>query len=325
MSDLLLSVVVPVYNSQDTLKRCLDSILGQKHEDIEVIIVDDGSTDDSRKICEYYKENDNRIIYKYKKNEGPGIARKFGIELSRGAYITFVDSDDYVDSNIYKVMIEEIVNTNADIVQCGYKKIFDSNDYVETFKLVESTIEGSNECAEFFAKQENVTNYMWNKVYRKYIFKGVVFPPLYASEDRCVLTQLYSNAKKAINISQSYYNYVMTPDSLCRKPITNKRKLDKIEAARFIINFYKDRHPDLVIYGVDIMCSYSSNLYIQMKNSTITDREKTLEYICYTFDKYYPKLKAYNQKIGSLRHRIFLKLFHFSKSTATMIYYTFYR
>ena len=115
--DILISIIIPVYNAEEFLTQCLDSICGQTYKNIEVILIDDGSTDGTKKICMNYLEKDNRIRYLYKKNEGPGIARNKGLEMANGQYIMFVDSDDYFYSpDNVDIIIRRIRKNQADLI-----------------------------------------------------------------------------------------------------------------------------------------------------------------------------------------------------------------
>ena len=112
----LISIVIPVYNVEKYLKQCLDSIINQTYTNLEIILVDDGSTDNSGTICDYYSKIDKRIRVIHKKNEGQSIARNIGIKVSNGKYIGFLDSDDWVEQDMYRFLIENIEKYNADII-----------------------------------------------------------------------------------------------------------------------------------------------------------------------------------------------------------------
>lgn len=117
-----LSVIIPIYNAEKYLHRCIKSILNQTYTNIEIILVNDGSKDNSAKICEEYAKKNKNIIYVSKQNEGPGPARNKGIEIATGDFIGFVDSDDFIYKEMYFEMLREAVKNDADVVQCGYFK-----------------------------------------------------------------------------------------------------------------------------------------------------------------------------------------------------------
>ena len=116
----LISVIVPVYNVENYLPRCLDSIINQTYTNLEILLVDDGATDNSGKLCDEYAQKDNRIRVFHKENGGVSSARNMGLDNATGEYIAFVDSDDYIDKCMYEIMLNSSVQNNADIVVCGY-------------------------------------------------------------------------------------------------------------------------------------------------------------------------------------------------------------
>ena len=120
------SIIVPVYNVEDYLERCLDSIISQTFSNIEIICVDDGSTDNSGNICEEYADKEQRISVIHKENEGPAAARNDGLENIQGAYVSFVDCDDWLEPEMYTTMLQALNKEQADIIICGY-----TEDYAE--------------------------------------------------------------------------------------------------------------------------------------------------------------------------------------------------
>ena len=126
MEDLI-SVLVAVYNVEDFLGRCLDSIINQTYKNIEIIIIDDGSTDNSKKICEDFASLDSRIKLLHIKNMGLSYVRNFGIELAKGKYISFVDGDDYLENDYIETLYNNLIKYNADLSCCSYYRVFDDS------------------------------------------------------------------------------------------------------------------------------------------------------------------------------------------------------
>lgn len=118
-----LSIIVPIYNVEKYLPRCIESILNQTFREFELILINDGSTDNCKEICEKYKKIDSRIIVVNKKNGGVSSARNFGIDISRGEYIGFVDPDDFIDANMYEILFNTANSYNSDMVICDYYKV----------------------------------------------------------------------------------------------------------------------------------------------------------------------------------------------------------
>ena len=167
----ILSIIVPVYNVEIYLERCIKSILNQSFKEFELILINDGSTDKSRDICDKYSKLDTRIIVVHQKNLGVSAARNTGLDIARGKYIGFVDADDFIHYSMYKIMIDVIKNTSSDMVVCDYIKVD------ETYKESEKEIEKVD--VESFDKNEVLNKLfikgafevmLWNKVYKKSYF-----------------------------------------------------------------------------------------------------------------------------------------------------------
>ena len=118
-----ISVVVPIYNAEKYLKKCLDSIINQTYDNLEIILVNDGSTDKSLEICESVRNGDSRITIINKENKGVSTARNKGIESSNGEFIIFIDADDYLDKNMFEILVEDAIKNNIDLVMCGYRNV----------------------------------------------------------------------------------------------------------------------------------------------------------------------------------------------------------
>ena len=130
MENMLLSIIIPIYNAENFINKILDSILIRNFKDYEIILINDGSTDKSGIICDKYAKIDDRIVVLHKENGGVSSARNKGLDIAKGDYIAFVDPDDYIEPNMYKEMIQIAVSKEIDIVSCNYKKI-DLNGKIE--------------------------------------------------------------------------------------------------------------------------------------------------------------------------------------------------
>ena len=139
-----ISIVVPIYNVEKYVKKCIESLIKQTYKNIEIILVDDGSTDSSAEIIDEYANKDSRIIAIHQKNKGVSSARNTGLKAARGEYIGFVDPDDYVDCQMYEVMVNKLQASLADLVVCGYSKIWESSGKTEKFCLTDKIVSAKN-------------------------------------------------------------------------------------------------------------------------------------------------------------------------------------
>ena len=182
-----ISVIVPVYNVEQYLYKCIDSILSQSFQDFELILVNDGSIDNSARICDEYAQNDKRIRVIHKENGGVSQARNVAISLAIGEYIAFVDSDDYVLPNMYENLVSTAINTNADIVKCGFI-VFDDCGNCKESKTFNSNLTFDNrEDGAYLLTQLYFDSILykvpWNAVYASNLVKSVKFPEGLINED----------------------------------------------------------------------------------------------------------------------------------------------
>lgn len=212
MNNALVSIIVPVYNAERFLARCIESILNQSYKNIEVLLINDGSKDNSGDICEYYAKKDNRVKVIHQKNSGPSVARNVGIEQSKGEYIQFVDSDDYVDNDMTESLVREM-EENIDIVLCGFKCLL-SNNNKDVFKTniypktCLTKYEFLNQFGILF--KDFYINYIFNKLYRRDIITNynIRFDPSVGWGEDLLFNISYFNQCKMISIiDKLLYNY----------------------------------------------------------------------------------------------------------------------
>lgn len=214
-----ISVIVPVYNVEQYLERMLSSLLKQTYYNLEIILVDDGSTDNSGKICDEYKSIDKRIKVVHQKNSGVSVARNTGIELATGDYIGFVDSDDVVCESMYERLYNNMVNNNCEISVCSY----DTFDKVPQFECIEGVNMFSFEDAiKDIISDGVITNFLWNKLFKKNLFDGIKFPEGKIYEDMYVMPKLLERASKLCFDNSKLYGYFVRQNSYVNT--YNKRK-----------------------------------------------------------------------------------------------------
>lgn len=210
-----ISIIVPIYNSEDKLERCINSILSQSYKDIEIILINDGSTDESLKICEEFKNKDKRIILIDKKNAGVSAARNCGLDITTGEYIQFVDSDDYIKPNMCECLLKGICKSKADVVICGYDRT-EKNKITSKFPK-EATINKLYDFKDTFSELFNnaLFNAPWNKLYRKERIKKYFKENLSIGEDLLFNLSYFSDCDKIVMINDCLYNYdVLSQESL---------------------------------------------------------------------------------------------------------------
>lgn len=220
------SVIIPVYNTYDYLVKCIDSVLCQTLNEMEIIVINDGSTDNSLKILNQYVAN-NDIILINKNNEGQGVARNKAVDICRGKYIAFVDSDDYIESDMLEKMYEKAEINKLDITICNYKVVDEeSNEINNNINYNNSEIINSNECIRRFLIGNTIEGFSWNKLFASELFKknGIRYPERIKYEDIPTVFNLILISKRIGFINERFYYYVQRSQST-----TNQLNLKNIK------------------------------------------------------------------------------------------------
>lgn len=205
MRDGVISVVVPVYNVEPYLIECLESIINQTYRDLEIILIDDGSTDRSGDICDEYGKKDERIIVIHQSNQGSASAKNAGLRKSSGEYLAFVDSDDFLQEDAYEFMVKQLEEYCADIIQGCFRKVY-QKFYRDVNKIIEMQILDTSEFLELFTK-DWTCGLLWDKLYKRDIFKDIYFKEGHKIDDEFFTYKGVMNSKKILRVPHYIYNY----------------------------------------------------------------------------------------------------------------------
>lgn len=252
----LISVIIPVYNTEKYLKDCVNSVLNQTYKNLEIILVDDGSTDSCPQICDEYNKKDKRIIVMHKINGGLSDARNQGIEVAKGEYIAFIDSDDYIST----VFIEELHNAcelNAvDISCCNFYRKYRNNHTAAHKPTANKKFTNIEAVKDIFLANSLCEVMTWNKLYRISLFKqsNIRFPVGKLHEDVYTTYKLFYLANGIIYINEPLYFYLQRPDSIMGRKFNNKR-LDALGAL--------DETKTYIIYhNLNLLAEYQSYILL---------------------------------------------------------------
>lgn len=281
MKDLI-SIIVPVYNVEKYLDKCLKSIINQTYQNIEIIIVDDGSTDSSKKICDNYKKIDKRVKVFHIKNTGLSGARNYGIKKCSGKYISFIDSDDYIEKDMIEILYKNIKCEKADLSCCSFYEVF-KNKIEKKNKKIEYFVMNSTEAIEKSFLDEGLSVYTWNKLYNKKLFKNIEFPLHKKSQDRFIMYQVFNEAEKIVYESTCKYYYIQRKDSAANNLVNINT--DSIEASFNSIDYLKDnkRLQSLAIkdYLLTKLRCYKKKVYYKKKDDIKLRKELIEEFSKY--------------------------------------------
>lgn len=264
-----ISVIIPIYNVQRYLKESIESVLTQTYSDLQIILIDDGSTDQSGAICDEFARKDDRIIVVHQKNGGAANAKNTGLRLATGKYLAFLDSDDYLENDAYAFMINQIKKYQADIVQCCFRKIFTNKaeDRV-TFKQ-ETEMDATSYLSRF--TKEWTCGLLWDKLYLRELFDGIFFEEGHKIDDEFFTYQGVMNAKKIVRVPKIIYNYrqrlsgVMLSESSQQKIVMDELEYLSIRRKNVVRKF-----PEL---KKDFDEHYLNKLLILSKNFYISEEE----------------------------------------------------
>lgn len=237
MSENKISVIIPVYNTERYLDKCIESVVNQTYKNLEIILVDDGSTDKSGIICDNWKEKDERIIVIHKENGGVSSARNIGLKYVTGNYIAWLDSDDWIESDMYGIMMEAICKNTSDVVVCDYTK--DSNKVDSQQKIKYKNYNRKKATEEVL--KGGLTSFLWDKLYRAELFHNISFQGV-VCEDLLANSKIFLEADTVTLINHIGYHYIERSNSLTHD---NKAMLGAITAAVNIKNNIENVYPEL--------------------------------------------------------------------------------
>lgn len=241
-NNILVSVVVPVYNVEKYLSRCVDSILRQTYNNLQIILVDDGSNDKSAVICNEYAKKDTRILVIHKNNGGLSDARNVGIDNAKGDYICFIDSDDFMRETYVEDLLNAILKYNADIAVCLFEKGNSDkfNDVIGGNQQNEIVLNNIDALNKLYDEVLNVNMVVaWNKLYSKNLFYKIRFPVGKIHEDEFTTPKLLFESDKIVVIDKKDYYYFQSPNSIMRSEFNIKR-FDALLALENRMDFFKE-------------------------------------------------------------------------------------
>lgn len=245
---MIISVIVPVYNVEDYLGKCISSILNQTLKNIEVILVNDGSKDKSGYICEEYKKKDDRIVVIHKENGGLSSARNAGLEIATGELVGFVDSDDWIEPDYFEILYDGIEKLNADISVMHLSNIM-SYEKIEFLSNKKKgwTLLNRHDALERFFSDDFIGYSACNKLYRKSLFEGIRYPEGVLMEDKATTYKLIHKANSIIVNSSKKYHYYLRTDGIMQSEF-HKKKFDLLQVHLEQIEFVDRNYPEF--YGL---------------------------------------------------------------------------
>lgn len=284
----LISIIVPVYKVEKYVSKCIESLIHQTYKNIEIILVDDGSSDNSGIICDDFSKNDSRITVIHKENGGVSSARNKGLSEAKGEYVCFVDGDDYVLADYIADMLNVAIKTSADIVTCNYYNVWSDKKQKEQLPL-------KLPMGDFIVKsgKDSLSDMLYGKtcyasscckLYKKHIFDDISFPPLRMGEDSFTVYQCLLKSDKVAHLRKPNYCYLQHSESVMHSDNYDKF-YDYIKLSDDFMKLVNKDHKDLFLPAANRLIENNFWVYMKMKN----DREKyknQLEHIVENIKQY---------------------------------------
>ena len=259
MQDLI-SVIIPIYKVEDYLEKCIDSVINQTYKNLEIILVNDGSPDNCKQICEKYKEDDERIVIINKENGGLSDARNAGIDIAKGKYIAFIDSDDYVSEDYIKYLYSLINEYSAKMSICRVKEVWTNtrNEELQKDEKLTSKLLNSKETFYNLLFDKGVEVCAYAKLYSRELFNNIRFPKGKVYEDTAIMYKIIKNAKQIAYGDKKCYYYVAREGSISKHPEFNKNEMDYIEHTSQMLDYIEKRYPNLksAIHRFDVYAKF---------------------------------------------------------------------
>ena len=298
MGEERISVIVPIYNVQQCIERCVLSIIGQTYKNLEILLIDDGSPDQCGQLCDMYKTWDERIHVVHKKNGGLSDARNVGLDLCTGDYVVFVDSDDWLDLDMIEVLYNTLKENQADIAECSYRNLYKDQVVEETNCSGQLILGDAIFALEAMLDWRYFKPNAWNKLYKRDVIGAIRYPKGRIHEDEFTTYKIMYNAKKLAYIDVSKYNYDRRrTDSITGEQFSEKN-LDACEAFRERITFFEENGITTLeekmnnVYCWQVLESaykcYKQDIHGEKVDKLICQVRNDIEYLkCHKVDEHY--------------------------------------
>lgn len=259
----LISVIVPVYNTEKYLSECLDSILGQTYQNLEIILINDGSTDGSLEIIKEYEAKDKRLVVFSIENSGAGVCRNIGLDYSKGEFLIFVDSDDILSEELLEILIGQLKST-SELAMCKFSKNL-SNIGLGSQTVIKETAVFTDSVKQMYSPGFASAGPI-SKLYGREIFNELRFPDIKMYEDSAISLQVLSHAKKVTFVDYVGYYYRFNPESITNKTVS-ERNFSIFQKTNIVLSFVQQEHPEAVKLAQTICLN--DNEYVMMESTRV--------------------------------------------------------
>lgn len=306
------SVIVPMYNSELFLEQCLTSVVNQTYKNLDIILINDGSTDSSLAICQQFAAKDDRIKVFTQTNAGVGSARKLGLAKVTGEYVSFVDSDDSISHEMIEKLVQAATQTKADIVECGFIDVDETGSMILKRELISQTSTEIVNNLKHILQQNNTTHFNVNKLFRYDLIKHIEYPTFHYSEDYYFNVMALLNCQKKTTISDALYYRTINRKSATQQAFSEK-KLDVIKSGEAIADMIETAYPALTVWAIYYILENIIRLFYQLTVSRSENHDDVGRFLVTKFNHLYDQWKIeLHKELDNKVHRSMLKLFRAS-------------
>lgn len=312
--DKLISVIVPIYKVENFLNKSVESVLNQSYKNFELILVNDGSPDNCPKMCDDWAKKDSRIKVLHKENGGLSSARNAGLNICKGEYIAFLDSDDYLEKDYLKKLLAAMLANDADLVICGLNYVDENGVEIKNNnKVLTPKIYKQQEKFDIIFKDNTINSVVaWNKLYARQIFDKLRYPEGKIHEDEFIIYDVINNCKKDICvITDKLYNYLIRSDSIMGSKRPTEKMLHAIESKKVKLDKL-DKNDKNYHYAVEQYLSIFIQTFIKVRSDKEL-RDKV-------FKQFKQEYKIYKKDLADFKTKIKCFMFRYLKNLLLIIY-----
>ncbi|WP_407725166.1 glycosyltransferase [Ruminococcus sp. JL13D9] len=277
MENPLISIIVPIFNVEAYLNRCVESIVNQTYQKLEIILVDDGSPDNCPRMCDDWAKKDSRIKVIHKENGGLSDARNAGMKITTGEYISFIDSDDYIETCMIEILYEAIKKYDCDIASCRVRIVMDDKPSIPLTSAIDNkkVFDNSLQSMEDLINGKHLLQTVWNKLYRKKTIENIEFPINKINEDEFWTWKAIANSKRVVCVNSILYNYYLRSGSIMQGGI-NYSPMPVLEAKYERLKFIETNMPALRnVARVDLL---NTCLFQALRSKRLLQRDDNQRY-----------------------------------------------
>ena len=317
----LLSVIIPAYNAEKFLVKCVESVVNQTYKNLEIILDDDGSKDSTPQICDELASKFNNIKVIRQENRGTSKTREHALSIASGEYVAFIDSDDYIDANAYEYAIKVLENNNCQSVRFGFYLVTPTGEIISEDKPKKFESDNTHDSFAYYIKNDSPAWNLWDKVYKRILFDGIDWPDLKMTEDYYVSAQLFAKTQKFMTIDKVFYYYLKNPSNISHIPFQSKSRRDTITktselTVNFTVNNFPEFLPEILSRRIDfINAIFTSYLNLNINSSERNEILKhTAQLMLTDCNKLILELKRqgrelyYSSKIYNFKTRVYFLL-----------------